>query len=82
MTDLKTSKLMWFLDIFSLPDNIAKAVDKIAKPYDNIIGLSTMFAKNVIPTVAGKIGQMAITDVVRIISKNKFTRPIYGANAF
>ncbi len=37
-----------------------------ANKYDNLIGLSTIFGKNIIPVVAGKNNQMAITDVIKI----------------
>jgi len=57
-------------------------VNKIAKNYNNVIGLSTHFIKNIIPTIAGMNKQMAVSDVVEIKSKTEFIRPIYGANAF
>lgn len=57
-------------------------MNKIAKNYNNVIGLSTHFIKNIIPTIAGMNKQMAVSDVVEIKSKTEFIRPIYGANAF
>jgi len=52
-----------------------------AQGHDNLISLSTIFGKNIVPVVASKNMQMAITDVIQFSSPSEFLRPIYAGNA-
>src|SRR4029079_13561838 len=52
-----------------------------AKDYQYVLMPATTFGKNILPRVAAKLDQAMIADVMHIISKDTFVRPIYAGNA-
>lgn len=63
-----------------LSENIAPIISEIALNYTHVLIAADSFGKNVLPRVAGmlKIGQ--ISEVVTILSADKFKRFIYAGN--
>lgn len=64
-----------------LAENIAALVVSIAKDYDYILAPATTFGKNVLPRVAALLNVGQISEVVQIVNKDTFIRPIYAGNA-
>ena len=49
--------------------------------YDNIIGPSNNYGKNILPRVGGLLDVQPISDVIKIDSKTRFSRLFYAGNA-
>jgi electron transfer flavoprotein alpha subunit len=64
-----------------LPENSASLIAEVAKDYDYVITGATTFGKNILPRVAALLDVAMISDVIKIISSDTFTRPIYAGNA-
>ncbi|MEO8402742.1 MAG: FAD-binding protein [Gammaproteobacteria bacterium] len=64
-----------------LAENLALLVAEIGKSYDYILTAATTFGKNLLPRAAALLDVAMISDVIKIISSDTFTRPIYAGNA-
>ena len=64
-----------------LAENIADLVVDIAEEYDYILAPANTFGKNILPRIAALLDVSAVTDVIAILDKNHFKRPIYAGNA-
>ncbi|MEE2770247.1 MAG: FAD-binding protein [Pseudomonadota bacterium] len=59
----------------------APIIANIAKDYDVILMSSSTQTKDILPRVAGMMKITPLTDVIEIIDKTTFKRPIYAGNA-
>jgi electron transfer flavoprotein alpha subunit len=64
-----------------LAENIAALVHSVATDYNYILAPASTFGKNILPRVAGLLDTEQISEVIAIISKDTFVRPIYAGNA-
>lgn len=64
-----------------LAENTAELIASMHDQYDLIIGVANTSMKNILPRVSGLIDWPMLADVIQIINKNTFVRPIYAGNA-
>ncbi len=80
----KVSKV-FFADNEKLKNHIAENIEplviSLADNYSHIIAPATTFGKNIFPRIAVKLDIAQVSDVIKIISKDTFMRPIYAGNA-
>ena len=65
----------------SIAELYAPVVVSLSEKYTHIIGPATTFGKNIFPRVAVNLDISQISDVIKIIEKDTFIRPIYAGNA-
>ena len=65
----------------SIAELYAPVIESLSENYTHIIGPATTFGKNIFPRVAVKLDISQISDVIKIIEKDTFVRPIYAGNA-
>ena len=65
----------------SIAELYAPVIISLSENYTHIIGPATTFGKNIFPRVAVKLDISQISDVIKIIEKDTFVRPIYAGNA-
>ena len=65
----------------SIAELYAPVIVALSENYTHIIGPATTFGKNIFPRVAVKLDISQISDVIKIIEKDTFVRPIYAGNA-
>jgi len=64
-----------------LAEPLAALVVALAPAYDAIVAAATTGGKNVMPRVAALLDVMQISDIVKVIARDTFERPIYAGNA-
>jgi len=69
------------LDENSLDETVAQLIEKLATGYDFVIGSASSFSKSVLPRVAAAFDVMQISEIIRVIDKRTFERPIFAGNA-
>ena len=64
-----------------LAENIAPLVAGMADSYSHILAPATTYGKNILPRVAALSDTAQISDIIAVIDKDTFQRPIYAGNA-
>merc|ERR1711988_1928520 len=64
-----------------LAEDSANFISKNFNDYTNILFSNTSNGKNIAPRLAGLLDTMIIPDVIEIVDKQTFKRPIYAGNA-
>jgi electron transfer flavoprotein alpha subunit len=64
-----------------LAENIAANVLHIAKFYRYILAAATTYGKNILPRIAAKLDVSQVSEITKIVSADRFIRPIYAGNA-
>lgn len=64
-----------------LAENTAQIISELAKDYQYVMMAATTFGKNILPRVAALLDVSMIADVIKIVSPDTFTKPIYAGNA-
>jgi electron transfer flavoprotein alpha subunit len=63
-----------------LAENIAPLIQQISNKYSHILMAATTTGKNIIPRAAALADAQPISDVISIVNKDTFKRPIYAGN--
>ena len=64
-----------------LAENIAPLIAGMASDYSHILAPATTYGKNIMPRVAAISDTAQISDIIAVIDKDTFQRPIYAGNA-
>ncbi len=64
-----------------LAENIAPLIAGMANSYTHILAPATTYGKNILPRVAALSDTAQISDIIAVIDKDTFQRPIYAGNA-
>ena len=64
-----------------LAENIAPLISSMAHSYSHILAPATTYGKNILPRVAALSDTAQISDIIAVIDKDTFQRPIYAGNA-
>ena len=64
-----------------LAENIAPLIAGMAHSYSHILAPATTYGKNILPRVAALSDTAQISDIIAVIDKDTFQRPIYAGNA-
>lgn len=64
-----------------LAENIAPLIAGMAGNYSHILAPATTYGKNIMPRVAALSDTAQISDIIAVIDKDTFQRPIYAGNA-
>ncbi|WP_207002301.1 electron transfer flavoprotein subunit alpha/FixB family protein [Trinickia mobilis] len=64
-----------------LPETVAAQILAVAGSYSHIFFASTASGKNVAPRVAAKLNSSQVSDVIAVVSRDTFKRPIYAGYA-
>ncbi len=61
--------------------NLAAEVVAMADGYSHIMGPSTTFGRDLMPTIAALLGVNQVSDIAAVTGSHQFQRPIYAGNA-
>jgi len=61
--------------------NLAAEVVAMADDYSHIMGPSTTFGRDLMPSIAAKLGVNQVSDIAAVEAPQHFKRPIYAGNA-
>ncbi|GJE55139.1 MULTISPECIES: electron transfer flavoprotein subunit alpha/FixB family protein [Methylobacterium] len=64
-----------------MAEPIAALIAKISGPYDAIVSSATTTGKNILPRVAALLDVAQVSDIIKVVSRDTFERPIYAGNA-
>ncbi len=64
-----------------LAESVAAVIHSLATSYSHLLAPATAFGKNILPRVAALLDVAQISDVLQVIAKDSFVRPIYAGNA-
>lgn len=64
-----------------LAENVAASIVHIAQSYRYILGSASTYGKNILPRVAAKLDVSQVSEITKIVSEDRFIRPIYAGNA-
>ena len=64
-----------------LAEPLAATIVSLADGYDTIIAPATTSGKNVMPRVAALLDVMQVSEIIEVVSRDTFKRPIYAGNA-
>ena len=67
-----------------LAENVAALVAQLVQEekYTHVVSIADTFGKNILPRAAALLGVSQLSDVIKIISKDTFVRPIYAGDAW
>jgi electron transfer flavoprotein alpha subunit len=65
-----------------LTENAAAQVVASANGYTHILAAATAYGKSVAPRVAALLDKAQISDIIKVVDADTFTRPIYAGNAY
>jgi electron transfer flavoprotein alpha subunit len=60
---------------------LAPQIAQVAADYDTVLGPSTTFGKDLMPSVAALLRAPAVSDIMTVLGPRQFERPIYAGNA-
>lgn len=76
---------IWLIDAkpleHGLAENMTAAMMDIAAKFQYILAPASTYGKNILPRLAALLDVAQISDIVAILSKDTFKRPIYAGNA-
>lgn len=64
-----------------LAENVAPLVAELSANYSHILAPATTTGKNFLPRVSALLDVNMVSDIIKVIDKNTFLRPIYAGNA-
>jgi electron transfer flavoprotein alpha subunit len=64
-----------------LAENIAPLVASIGKGYSHILATATTTGKDVLPRVAALLDVAQVSEIIQVVSKDTYVRPVYAGNA-
>lgn len=64
-----------------LAENVAPLVVELSANYSHILAPATTTGKNFLPRVSALLDVNMVSDIIKVIDKNTFLRPIYAGNA-
>ena len=65
----------------ALAVNLAAEVVAMADGYSHIMGPSTTFGRDLMPSIAARLGVNQVSDIASVEGSHQFKRPIYAGNA-
>ncbi|MGL4473644.1 MAG: FAD-binding protein [Shewanella sp.] len=64
-----------------LPENLSKLIVDIAANYTHIVASASSIAKDCLPRVAALLDVAQVSEIIEVLDKDTFVRPIYAGNA-
>jgi electron transfer flavoprotein alpha subunit len=64
-----------------LAEPLAALLASLAGPYDHLLAGATALGKNVMPRLAALLDVQPVSEIVAVVDKDTFVRPIYAGNA-